>query len=102
MADKDEATTPDHIVAGKPTTGELIGALPDSAKKLIGATIIDGLKTGRFTFNNPNAYVQGDGNYTQSDGGNHQQGKGDYNQSGLVGNLGTLDVTDLTKIIGGK
>ncbi|MDO6783537.1 hypothetical protein Q4583_05375 [Neptunomonas phycophila] len=89
----------------KKTTGELISGLKDEPKILIGGAILDGLKGGRFTFRNPLAteggdYNQGDGGYTQSGGGNHNQGGGDYNQSSLTNNLGNLDITDLSEIMG--
>ena len=87
------------------TTGKLIAELADEPKRMIGRTILDGLKSGRFTFTNPLAseggdYDQGDGNYTQSGGGEHDQGNGDYNQSKLTGNLGRVDITDLAEILG--
>jgi hypothetical protein len=87
------------------TTGKLIASLSDEPKNLIGRTILDGLKAGRFTFTNPLAteggdYSQNQGDYTQSGGGDHNQGGGGYNQSKLVGNLGRLDITDLADIIG--
>lgn len=43
---------------------------------------------------------QNQGDYTQSGGGDHNQGGGGYNQSKLTGNLGRLDITDLTEIMG--
>ncbi len=87
------------------STGKIISRLPDGVKRQIGRTILDGLKQGSFTFNNPLAteggdYTQGTGGYTQSGGGNHNQGNGDYNQSKRVGNLGRLDITDLAEIMG--
>lgn len=89
----------------KPTTGKLIAGLPEASKKVIGTAIMDGLRNGRFTFNNPLAteggdYDQNQGDYTQSGGGNHNQGGGGYNQSKSIGNLGQLDITDLAEIMG--
>lgn len=86
------------------STGKLFAQLPDEPKRAIGRTILEGLKAGNFTFTNPLAteggdYNQNQGGYTQSGGGNHTQGSGDYNQSKLIGNLGRLDVTDLTEIL---
>lgn len=87
------------------TTGELIARLSDEPKRILGQAIIDGIKQGRFTFHNPLAteggdYNQNQGDYTQSGGGDHNQGSGGYNQSKLIGNLGRLDITDLTDIMG--
>jgi hypothetical protein len=87
------------------STGKLLSQLADEPKRLIGRTILEGLKDGTFTFINPLAseggdYNQNQGGYTQSGGGNHTQGSGDYNQSKLIGNLGRLDVTDLADILG--
>lgn len=87
------------------TTGIMIAKLPDEPKRIIGMAIINGLRDGRFTFENPLAttggdYDQDNGGYTQSGGGNHKQGEGDYNQSKLTGNLGRFDITDLAQIMG--
>ena len=89
----------------KESTGKLLASLPDQPKREFGRAILDGLKNGRFTFNNPLAteggdYNQGNGDYTQSGGGTHNQGGGSYNQSKLTGNLGRLDITDLSDILG--
>ena len=85
-------------------TGKIISQLPDAQKRVIGQTILDGIRTGRFTFNNPLAteggdYNQTDGPYTQGGGGNHNQGSGGYTQTKLEGNLGRLDITDLSDIM---
>lgn len=86
------------------TTGELISKLSEEPKRIFGQAIIDGIKQGRFTFNNPLAteggdYNQTQGDYTQSGGGTHNQGGGGYNQSRMIGNLGRLDITDLAQIM---
>jgi len=89
----------------KLSTGKVVSALPETPRKLIGTAILDGLRSGRFTFTNPIATEGGDydqtnpGDYTQSGGGNHNQGGGGYNQSKMVGNLGRLDITDLADIL---
>ncbi|HSK70631.1 MAG TPA: hypothetical protein VK892_02965 [Pyrinomonadaceae bacterium] len=87
------------------STGKLVASLPEEPKRVIGRAIIQGLVGGRFTFTNPIAteggdYNQNQGDYVQSGGGNHNQGSGGYNQSKLLGNLGRLDITDLTEILG--
>lgn len=90
----------------KLTTGQVIGKLNDQPKRMIGQTILDGMRSGNFTFTNPLAteggdYDQDGGGYTQAGGGNHNQGgDGDYGQSKLVNNLGRFDITDLAEIIG--
>lgn len=87
-----------------PISGRLIEGLHEETRAILGRTILDGLKTGRFTFTNPVAteggdYDQTQGDYTQSGGGNHNQGGGGYNQSKMLGNIGRLDVQDLAKIL---
>jgi hypothetical protein len=87
------------------TTGKLISALPEESRRVLGSTIIDGIKGGRFTFTNPLAteggdYTQGQGDYHQSGGGDHTQGGGGYTQTKNIGNLGHFDITDLAEILG--
>lgn len=95
------------MAQSKKTTGQLIAALPEEPRRLIGTAIIDGLREGRFTFFNPLAteggdYTQSSGDYTQTSGGSHDQGSGGYTQTGgetLPGGIGRLDVTDLAEIM---